>query len=316
LRLVRDCLGHDWSRVLHAVGDEFRTGPSAAMRAARHPVRTAADVAGTVRSIARTVAPVLGTRSPVMTDRSLRRRLDVVTVALAELKGGAAAAGGSLNDGFLAAMTGGLSRYHQLHSVTTDELRVTLPISIRKATDPAAGNRITLQRFAVPLTPADPVARIGAIGQHCRAARDERSLPHTNAIAGAPNLLPPGVVGGMLKHVDFLASNVPGFAFPVYLAGADVDGFVSFGPTIGASLNATLLSYDGTCAVGVTIDEAAVPDADMLMTCLAEGFDEALAIAGHGPAARLPLRRQRSPARHLPPRRDRSDRRAQPPTGT
>jgi diacylglycerol O-acyltransferase / wax synthase len=296
LRLIRDCLGHDWSRALHAVGDEFRTGPSAAMRAARHPLRTAADVAGTVRSIARTVAPVLGTRSPVMTGRSLRRRLDVVTVALAELKGSAAAAGGSLNDGFLAAMTGGLSRYHQLHSVSTDELRMTLPISIRKATDPAAGNHITLQRFAVPLTPADPVARIGAIGQRCRAARDERSLPHTNAIAGALNLLPPGVVGGMLKHVDFLASNVPGFAFPVYLAGADVDGFVSFGPTIGASLNATLLSYDGTCAVGVTIDEAAVPDADVLMTCLAEGFDEVLAIAGHGPAARLPLRQGSFPS--------------------
>jgi hypothetical protein len=105
----------------------------------------------------------------------------------------------------------------------------------------------------------------------------------------------------MLKHVDFLASNVPGFAFPVYLAGADVDGFVSFGPTIGASLNATLLSYDGTCTVGVTIDEAAVPDADVLMTCLAEGFDEVLAIAGHGPAARLPLHEGSFPG-ETPPR--------------
>jgi diacylglycerol O-acyltransferase len=289
-RLVRDSLGHDVARLLHAVGDELRTGPSMAMHAARHPLRTAGDVAETVRSIGRTVAPVLETRSPVMTGRSVRRRLDVVTVVLDDLKRGSAAAGGSLNDGFLAAMTGGLSRYHRLHSVTVDELRVTLPISIRTETDPVGGNRITLQRFAVPLTPADPVARIGVIRQRCRAARDERSLPHTNAIAGALNLLPPGVVGGMLKHVDFLASNVPGFTIPVHLAGAHVDGFVSFGPTIGASLNATLLSYDGTCAVGVTIDEAAVPDADVLMTCLAEGFDEVLAIAGHDPAARLPLR--------------------------
>jgi WS/DGAT/MGAT family acyltransferase len=289
-RLVFDSLGHDWVRVLQAVGDELRTRPASAVRAARHPLRTAADLAETVRSIGRTVAPVSHPRSPVMSDRSLRRHLDVVTVPLAELKASAAAAGGSVNDGFLAAITGGLRRYHGLHSVPVDELRVTIPISIRKKTDPVGGNHITLQRLAVPLTPADPVARIGVIGRRCRAARDERSLPYTNAIAGVLNLLPPGVVGGMLKHVDFLASDVPGFTFPVYLAGAHVDGLVSFGPTIGASLNATLVSYDGTCFVGVTIDEAAVPDADVLMTCLTDGFDEVLAIAGHGPAARFPLR--------------------------
>lgn len=290
LRLVRDSLGHDWARVVHAVADELRRGPATAMHAARHPLRTAADVAETVRSIGRTVAPASRTWSPVMSERSLRRRLDILTVGLSELKASAAAAGGSLNDGFLAAMTGGLRRYHDVHAVTADELRVTVPISIRKESDPAAGNRITLQRLAVPLTPADPAARIGAIGRRCRAARDERSLPHTNTIAGALNLLPPGFIGGMLKHVDFLASNVPGFTFPVYLAGAHVTGFVSFGPTIGTSLNATLLSYDGTCFVGVTIDEAAVPDPGVLMTCIADGFDEVLALGGHRPAARLPLR--------------------------
>jgi hypothetical protein len=290
LRLVRDSLGHDWGRVVHAIGGELRGGPAAAMHAARHPLRTAADVAGTVRSIGRTVAPVAHTRSPVMSGRSLRRRLDIVTVGLPELKGGAAAAGGSLNDGFLAAMTGGLRRYHHAHGAAADELRLTLPISIRKRSDPVAGNRITLQRLAVPLTPAEPAERMAEIGRRCRAARDERSLPHTNAIAGALNLLPPGFIGGMLKHVDFVASNVPGFTFPVYLAGARVAGYTAFGPTIGASLNATLLSYDGTCFVGLTIDEAAVPDPDVLVTCIAEGFDEVLAIGGQGSASCLPLR--------------------------
>lgn len=70
-------------------------------------------------------------------------------------------------------------------------------------------------------------------------------------------------------------------------------------------LNATLLSYDGTCTVGVTIDEAAIPDADLLMACLAEGFDEVLSIAGHGPAARLPLHEASFPGETRPPRRDR-----------
>jgi hypothetical protein len=55
-------------------------------------------------------------------------------------------------------------------------------------------------------------------------------------------------------------------------------------------LNATLLSYDGTCFVGLTIDEAAVPDPDVLVACIAEGFDEVLTLGGHGPTVCLPMR--------------------------
>lgn len=290
LGLVGESLGHDWARLVRTVADGAGGVPATAMRMARHPLRTAADAVEIARSIGRTVAPISDTRSPLMTRRSLRRRLDIVTVGLTDLKRSAAVAGGSVNDGFLAALTGGLRRYHEAHAVTSDELRVTLPISIRKDGDPAASNRITLQRLAVPLVPEDPAARIRAIGRRCRAARDERSLPHTNAIAGALNLLPSAVVGGMLKHVDFLASNVPGIDVPLYLGGARVTSHVAFGPTIGAALNATLLSYDGTCFVGITTDEAAVPDTDVLLTHLAEGFDEVLTLAGRGGTARLPLR--------------------------
>ena len=64
----------------------------------------------------------------------------------------------------------------------------------------------------------------------------------------------------MLKHVDFVASDVPGFPFPVYLAGAALERYVAFGPTIGTAVNLTLLSYTGACCVGITIDNAAVPD--------------------------------------------------------
>ena len=114
-------------------------------------------------------------------------------------------------------------------------------------------------------------------------------LEFTNAIAGALNLLPQGVVGSMLKHVDFLASDVPGFPFPVYLGGARMERYTPFGPTIGASVNMTLLSYDGTCCVGVTLDTAAVPDHDVFISCLREGFEEVLALGGAHVPARLPL---------------------------
>ena len=172
---------------------------------------------------------------------------------------------------------------------------MTLPISIRKPDDPVGGNRITLIRFPVPVAEPDPVARIAEMERRCRSARDERSLPYTDAIAGTLNLLPSGVVGGMLKHVDFVASDVPGFPFPVYLAGAALERYVAFGPTIGTAVNLTLLSYNGTCCVGVTIDNAAVPDPEVLVECLREGFEEVLDLAGDHEAVRLPLQKEWDP---------------------
>ena len=120
--------------------------------------------------------------------------------------------------------------------------------------------------------------------------KNDRSLPFTNALAGALNLLPRAYVGGMLKHIDFLASNVPGIPVPFYLTGAKVDAFYGFGPTIGAALNVTLMSYCGTCLVGVNMDSGAIPDPDVLMECMGEGFDEILGVVGRPGQVVLPGR--------------------------
>jgi hypothetical protein len=91
-------------------------------------------------------------------------------------------------------------------------------------------------------------------------------------------------VGGILKHVDFVASNVPGVPVPVFFAGSKVTGMFAFGPTIGASLNITLMSYDGTCDIGINIDTAAVPDPDVLLGCLRESLAEITALGEGDPA--------------------------------
>jgi hypothetical protein len=253
------------------------------------PLRSAAGALDAAGSVARTVAPVRQTLSPIMQGRGLRRQLDLLEVDLGDLKRAAATVGGTVNDGFMAGVTGGLRRYHEHHGATVGNLRVTLPISIRTRDDPLGGNRITLMRFAVPVADSDPATRIPEIGRLCRRAQRERSLEFTNAIAGSLNLLPRSVVGAMLKHVDFLASNVPGFAFPIYLGGSRVERYTAFGPTIGASVNLTLLSYDGTCCIGVTLDSAAVPDREVFLACLSEGFEEVLALGGDHAAPRMPL---------------------------
>jgi hypothetical protein len=230
-----------------------------------------------------------------MTERHLGRQLATLEVPLARLRRAGAAADGTLNDAFMTAVTDGLRRYHDLHGAPAEVLRVTLPINIRTAEDPIGGNRITLQRFELPAGGADLLAQMRAVHDACLRARNEPAVAHTDAIAGSLNLLPPGYIGSMLKHVDFLASNVPGFSQRVYLAGAELVSYHAFGPTIGASLNVTLLSYRETCFVGITIDTGAVPDTDALVTCLREGFDAVLAVAA--PAATA---RRRRPAKAAP----------------
>ncbi len=247
--------------------------------ALRDPLGAGGSLARDVASIARTVAPVRSTMSPMMTGRGLKRHLAAISVPLEQMRAAGASVGVSVNDAFLAAVTGGLRLYHETHSCRVDELRVTMPISIRTADDPVGGNRITLIRFLLPVGEADPVRRMSEIRLRTRRARKEPSLPYTDAIAGALNLLPANVVGSILRNVDFVASDVPGFTQRVYLAGAAVERYVAFGPTTGTAANVTMLSYAGECHVGVNIDTAAVPDPEVLVDCLRQGFDEIRGLA-------------------------------------
>jgi diacylglycerol O-acyltransferase len=287
--LLRDCITWNRDRVLGLMRGAAGSAIPTVRHATRHPVSSAAEGYETVRSIARTLAPVNETLSPIMRERSIGRELDMLEVDLSDLKRAAATAQGSLNDGFMAGVTGGLRRYHEVHAASVDELRVTLPISIRTANDSPGGNHITLIRFAVPVSDNDPASRIRALSRLCRAARNERSLRYTGAIAGTLNLLPRAVVGGILKHIDFVASDIPGFTFPVYLAGAPVSRYVAFGPTTGTSVNFSLLSYNGTCCVGITSDAAAIAHPAELTECLREGFEEVLDLGGSHEPVRLPL---------------------------
>jgi diacylglycerol O-acyltransferase / wax synthase len=288
--LVRDALGHGWSRLLDFSKEALSSAPGEVANALRHPRETVTEAVETVQAVARFLQPASDTLSPVMTERRMAWHYDVLHFPLVDILQAAHDAGAKLNDAFLSGITGGLRIYHHRHGEPVDELRVTMPVSIRKDGDSVGGNRITLMRFKVPVGITDPGERMRETHNRCEPMKTDRSLPFTDVLAGALNLLPRAYVGGMLKHIDFLASNVPGIPVPLHLSGARVDGFYAFGPTIGAALNITLMSYCGTCFVGINIDTGAVPDPDLLMDCMRDGFDEILAVAGRTGHVVLPHR--------------------------
>jgi hypothetical protein len=163
-----------------------------------------------------------------------------------------------------------------------DELRMSMPISLRLDGDAEGGNRVTVMRFTVPVGEADPAERLRKVHDVAAAARNEPSVPHFGAIAAGLSPVTPLAVAPMALHMDFAASNVPGYGFPVHLCGAEVLRVYPFGPTGGSAANATMITYSGTCCIGVNVDTAAVPHTDELLRCLAEGFGEVLTLAGAG----------------------------------
>ncbi|MCV7200869.1 DUF1298 domain-containing protein [Mycolicibacterium peregrinum] len=244
----------------------------------RHPLDTAATGLAAALSVYRAARPVSGPRSPVMRGRTSNRHVDTMEVSRSGLQRAANAAEGSLNDAFIAAVAGGLRRYHECHDASVGELIMSMPISIRTRMDSPAGNRATLMRVAVPVGLADPRERIAAIHQRTRTARGEKSLGYTDLIAAGLNTLPRSYIGSELRHVDFVASDVPGFPEPLRLGGVAVKKQYAFSPTLGASVNATLLSYIDTCYIGINVDTGAIPDDHAFYACLAGGCEETMAL--------------------------------------
>lgn len=264
-----------------------RTVASAPLRAARiaaeaaaHPRAEVTAVVETAASMYRAARPVWSPGSPIMLQRSAARRLHTLDVPAERLQAAGRAAGGSLNDAFLAALVGGLARYHERHHAGLEHLVVSMPISVRAATDGLAGNRATLARMTVPTAGADPAMLIRQLAEQTSRARIEKSVDRVDLLALALNAMPLGYVRSQLRHVDVVASDVPGMKQSATLAGAPVRAQYAFSPTLGAALNVTLLSYAGNCAIGLNIDTAAIPDYELVCDCVSESFEETLAPHG------------------------------------
>jgi diacylglycerol O-acyltransferase len=276
---VVDAIRHEQRRQAGVARRGWRGVTSAAVSAIADAAGTATRATETLASVGRLLAPATQPLSDVMIGRSLSVRFDVVRIPLADLKAAANGAGGKLNDAFVAGVAGGLRRYHLRHGSSVGELRMTMPINIRNdATADLAGNQFAPARFAVPLTIDDPVERMTTMRELVATQRGEPALALAEPLAAILYRLPAtvstGVFGAMLRGVDFVTSNVPGVPIPVFLAGARMEAQFAFGPMSGAATNITLLSYLDDVLIGINSDPAAIPDPEVLLGCIEEGFAE------------------------------------------
>lgn len=267
------------------------SGPGGTVREALHfagrlvddPIGATTEVIRFASSLRRVLSPAEAPHSPALTGSGSGYRLDTFDVALEELKAAGRAAGGSVNDAFLAGVLGGIRRYHEKHSYSVDSIPMAVPVSLRTDTDPMGANKFAGARFAAPVGERDPKARITAIHRFILDARMEPALGFLDLIAPALSRLPDMVLtriaGEMTGSSDIQASNLGGVGRSLYLAGARVTRIYPMGPRPGVAAMVTMLSYDGTCCIAVNFDPDAVPDADVFSACLREGLAEVTALA-------------------------------------
>lgn len=279
-----------WGVAAEGLRDHVRVLPRVAsglLSAGAATVRDPLAAAGAglrVAASARRVLTPPAAPSPLLRTRDGRHwLLRTLECSLAELRAAGRAAGGSLNDAYLAALLGGLRRYHEHYGVSVDELPVTVPASLRRADDPMGGNRFAGAVIPAPVGVVDPADRILAVRGAVLTELNEPALDTFSVIPPIVNRLPSRVGTTMMDigaHADLAASNVPGITDEVFLAGARVDKVYPFGPLPGVAVMAVLGTHQGTCCIGLTIDAAAVTDPDLLARCVQEGFDEVLALSG------------------------------------
>lgn len=252
----------------------------------RDPISRLGSVIDYAMSGARVVGPVADP-SPILRRRSLSSRSEAIEIEFGDLHRAAKAAGGSINDAYLAGLCGALRLYHEANGVPVATLPMAVPVNLRSDSDPAGGNRFAGVNLAAPIGISDPEVRIKDIRSQMTSKRDERALDLVGAIAPVVSLLPDTVLetmAGSIVNSDVQASNVPVYAADTFIAGAKVLRQYGLGPLPGVAMMVVLVSRAGYCTITARYDRASITDEDLLAHCLRAGFDEVLALGGHGRA--------------------------------
>ncbi|RHW28501.1 DUF1298 domain-containing protein [Nocardioides immobilis] len=272
--------------LVRSVANGAAHSPSVALSAVGSARRVLSDPrsrAGSALAYGRSLMRVFGAmppRSPLLAGSGRENRLLILDLALEDLRDAGRAAGGSVNDAYVAAVLGGLRFYHERYGVQVDRIPIAMPVSLRSSDDPGGGNRFTGVRLSAPVSESDPAARIRMIGELVRDVRKEPAITCLDTVSKALSRLPNAAIIELTARAtavaDLQISNIPGLRRPTYLAGARVVGTYVFGPRPGVAAMVTMMTHEGHCFIGLNVDAQAFPRIEILGECLESGFREVL----------------------------------------
>lgn len=237
---------------------------------------------------------------------AMKRVAWAAPLPLAEVKGLACALGCSVNDVLVACVTAALRTYllERGDAVDGKDVRALVPVNLRPPGPISElGNRFGLVFLDLPLSIADPLARVREVHRRMLALKQSQQAMVAFAIlAGlgvAPDFLKERVVDALAANASMVVTNVRGPGQPRWLAGRRIMRQVFWVPQSGGiGLGISILSYAGEVSVAVVSDAQRIPDPATLMGHVVTEFEALVltALMSHWPGE--PARRR--PARRAP----------------
>ena len=245
-------------------------GPSAGDR-----LRAFAEMAGHATTAA--------SPTPINGDLGPHRRLDWLTMPLADVKELRRELGCTINDVVLATVTGALRRYLFRRRMDVKELdfRISAPVSMRRPEhDRIQGNHVSSWVVRLPLSLDDPIEQIEAIQQTTEELKASNAALAVDTIMELAEWVPGPILEralpaiGSSGPVNMIVTNVPGPQFPLYLAGSRLLAMYPVVPLIpGGGLGVALFSYEGKLCWGFNGDFELVPDLSSFVDDIAASFE-------------------------------------------
>ncbi len=276
---------------------EMVRGARALVRGPRQALGAAAEALESAGAFAR--AGLAAPPSPFNVDIGPYRRFAVVRSDLAELKRVKNAAGGTVNDVILAAVTGAVGRYlrERGHSTQGLEMRAMVPISVRAEDEHGAlGNRVSAMMATLPVWCEDPLERLGVVSRSMGDLKSSHQAMGAELMTELADFAPPTIAAqasrlqSRQRWFNFVVTNVPGPQFPLYLLGRrllEVFPMVPLAKRQAVCFG--IMSYDGTVNFGLTADYDAMSDLEALAGDLEAALQELSDAA--------PAERERKPAK-------------------
>lgn len=201
------------------------------------------------------------------------------------------ALGGTVNDVALTVLSSAVSKYVESHgeNVRGRNLRVMVPVSLRQEDQRGAlGNLVSILPVEIPLDLDDITERFRYINQKTSQMKGGRIAEGLNLFSAMMGMLPPPVqaLAGALANtplpaVNIVATNVPGPQVPLYTLGHKMLAYYPYVPVgYAVGCGCAILSYDQKITFGLTADEQAMPDVELLQQFLEQSFAELRRAAG------------------------------------
>lgn len=196
-----------------------------------------------------------------------------------EIKQVSRATESTVNDVLIAALSGALARFLDLHGETVDHLTTMVPVNTRppgRALPRELGNKFALVMLHLPTGNLDTRARLHAVHERMEEIKHSPETFITSVVAEGI-----GHLHAVEKpFVDFFAAkavgvttNVIGPKEPRYIAGRKIAGVLGWVPGSGGhTLGVCIYSYDNTVRIGFKTDAETVPMPERLI----EFFDAEL----------------------------------------